>query len=219
MSKVAIITAIYDDYDTLKPTLEQSIDVEWICVTDTYLNNYINGWKIVYEPRPHLHPNRAAKTPKCLPWLYTDASASIWIDASYQVVSETFAEDALSYANPIAQFQHPWRNCAYDEASESLLLPKYTQEYDRILSQFQHLEYLEHPKRWGLWATGVIARQHTPSVMSAGFDWLSMIYRFSYQDQISHPLVMNTNFLRPAHFPGTHLSNPWLSYQGSIRHG
>lgn len=217
MPKVAIITAIYDDYDTLKPTLEQSIDVEWICVTDTYLNNYINGWKIVYEPRPHLHPNRAAKTPKCLPWLYTDASASIWIDASYQVVSENFAEDALSYAEPIAQFRHPWRDCAYDEAEESLKLPKYQDQYTQILEQLQHLEG-NIPRNWALWATGVIARKHTNVVIKSGFDWLRMIYRYSYQDQISHPLAMYSNFLCPQNFPGTHLSNPWLSYQGSGRH-
>lgn len=224
MSKVAIITAIYDNYDTLKPTLKQEgVDVEWICVTDdsdwVHIDkNHPSGWKIIHEPRPHLHPNRAAKTPKCLPWLYTDASASIWIDASYQVVSENFAEDALSYAEPIAQFRHPWRDCAYDEASESLLLPKYQDEYPRILAQLQDLKSCYHPKGWGLWATGVIAREHTYSVMSAGFDWMRLIYRYSYQDQISHPLAMNMNFLRPIDFPGTHLSNPWLSYQGSGRH-
>jgi len=216
---IAILTAIYDSYDTLKPTLEQDTDVEWICVTDNgRLIPKSNGWNVVYESRKHLHPNRAAKTPKCLPWLYTDASSSIWIDASYQVVSPTFAEDVLSYADPIAQFSHPWRNCAYAEAEESLRLPKYQDEYGRIHSQVQELHRREHPYDWGLWATGVIARHHCKDIMQFGFDWLYNIYEYSYQDQLSHPDSIRRNISNIEDLPGTHLSNEWLLYQGSGRH-
>lgn len=217
---IAVITAIYDDYDTLKPTLEQNTDVEWICVTDSYssVEKGESGWKIINEPRPHLHPNRAAKTPKCLPWLYTDAASSIWIDASYQVVSPTFAEDVLSYADPIAQFAHPWRQCVYAEADESLLLPKYKDEAWRIKAQIQDMHRREHPYDWGLWATGVIARHHCQSVMHFGFDWLYGIYQYSYQDQLSHPVALRDNMLDITDLPGTHLSNEWLVYQGSGRH-
>jgi|SRR5688572_3783827 len=218
MSKVAIITAIYDGYDTLKPTLKQSVDVEWICVTDDpYLCG--EGWTTIYEPRPHLHPNRAAKTPKCLPWLYTDAEASIWIDASYQVKSSHFADEVIHYADPIAQFSHPWRQCAYDEAAESVLLPKYADQKSIIDEQAWDLRNVKgHPRNWGLWATGVIARKHDRWVIQAGFEWLNEIYMYSYQDQISHPDVMRRNGLRPVNLPGTHLSNDWLDYQGSGRH-
>jgi hypothetical protein len=222
--KTTIITAIYDDYDTLKPVCKQSIDVNWICVTDDY-DKYLNtleggdyGWNIIYEPRPHLHPNRAAKLPKCLPWLYTDTGSSIWIDASYQVVSPTFAEDVLHYADPIAQFSHPWRQCVYDEVAESMLLPKYANEREWLGVQEATLKLKNFPAKWGLWATGVIARHHTNGVIQSGFDWLAELYKFSYQDQISHPEVMWRNELRPVNLPGTHLHNEWLSYQGSGRH-
>lgn len=220
---VAIITAIYDNYDTLKPAVKQkNIDVEWICVTDDPYwarDKVYRGWKCIYEPRPHLHPNRAAKTPKCLPWLYTDASASIWIDASYQVISESFAEDVLSYADPIAQFSHPWRQCAYEEADESLKLPKYEDQYPLIREQRWCLDQIyNHPKGYGLWATGVIARKHTPQVINMGFDWLSQIYQYSYQDQLSHPNALRIHVDEMNNLPGTHLSNEWLEYKGSGRH-
>lgn len=218
MSKIAIITGIYDDYDTLKPTIDQSVEVEWICVTDTMINKENKGWKIVYEPRWHLHPNRAAKTPKCLPWLYTDCDASIWIDASYQVKSWVFAEDAMAHANPIAQFTHPWRNCAYAEAEESLKLPKYADERTNIERFVRTLRDRGHPDNWGLWATGVIARKHTVNVNDAGSDWLADLHNYSYQDQLSHPDNMRRYGIRPVSFPGTHLSNDWLSYEGSGRH-
>ena len=219
MSKIAIITAIYDKYDTVKPILEQSVDVEWIMVTDNRDHwPWYGGWRTVYEPRSHLHPNRAAKLPKCLPWLYTDAEVSIWIDASYQVKSSHFAIEALSYADPIAQFVHPWRDCIYAEAEESLKLAKYDPERDRIRNQIEEANDLGHPAHWGLWATGVIARKHTREVMRMGFDWFQMLHEYSYQDQLSHPVVCRVNGLYPNGIPGTHLSNDWLEYQGSGRH-
>jgi hypothetical protein len=213
--KTTIITAIYDNYDTLKPALKQSIDVEWVCVTD---DKYLCGesWHTIYEPRPHLHPNRAAKTPKMLPWLYASTSTSIWVDASFRVVSSTFAEDVLNYAQPIAQFSHPWRSCAYDEAYECFQIPKYNREV--LAVQTQYLSWRKHPKKWGLWATGVIARRHTSQVVQMGCDWLADVHNYSFQDQVSHPDVCRRNDLRPIDLPGTHLANQWLAYEGSGRH-
>lgn len=215
--KTTIITGIYDSYDTLKPPLPQSIDVEWICVTDVAeVRGNLNGWRIVYEPRPHLHPNRAAKTPKMLPWLYASTDTSIWIDASFRVTSPTFAEEVLKYADPIAQFKHPWRDCVFDEAYECYSIPKYNKEV--LASQVVHLIKNDHPRNWGLWATGVIARRHTPEVIQMGCDWLADVHKFSFQDQVSHPDVCRRNGLRPIDLPGTHFSNPWLAYEGSGRH-
>lgn len=215
--KTTILTAIYDSYDTLKPTLSQSIDVEWICITDNpgYYNPTF-GWTIIYEPRQHLHPNRAAKTPKMLPWMYASTTSSIWIDASYRVTSSFFAEEILHYAEPIAQFFHPWRQCAYAEAEESRLLDKYAgQPIDWHVKRYDQLGF---PRGWGLWATGVIARYHTTEIIQFGHDWLAEIHQGSFQDQISEPPMLWKNNLRPLPLPGTHLSNNWLSYEGSGRH-
>jgi hypothetical protein len=214
--KTTILTAIYDQYDELKPVLDQSIDVDWVCVTDTPYHPYSGGWKIVHEPRPHLHPNRAAKLPKMLPMLYASTDTSIWIDASFRVTSRFFAEEALNYAQPIAQFRHPWRDCIYAEAEESLRLSKYAGE--PIEEQMHGYHEYGHPKDWGLWATGVIARRHTPDVIRMGYQWLADVYEYSYQDQLSHPYACSANNLRPIDFPGTHLANDWLAYEGSGRH-
>lgn len=221
MSDVAILTAIYDGYDELKPVLPQAgVDVEWVCVTDgAPLSDAeaARGWSMMCEPRPGVHPNRAAKHPKYEPWRYTDAAASIWVDASFRVVSETFVVEALAYADPIAQFAHPWRDCLFAEAKESAGLAKYAGEPS--LEQAEHYRRLGHPQGWGLWATGVIARRHTDSVRDLGKLWLEETYRWSFQDQISQPYVLRETGLRPAALPGTHLATPWLAYEGSSRHG
>ena len=44
--QAAIITAIYGDYDELRPVLPQvGLNVEWICVTDR--QREAHGWRIV----------------------------------------------------------------------------------------------------------------------------------------------------------------------------
>lgn len=217
---VAVITCITDGYDTLKPICPQNgtLTVDWICVTDGTGPPPFpgSGWRIVKEPRHHEHPNRAAKWPKCMPWQYTDAPASIWVDASFRVASRNFVADAMARAEPIAQFRHPWRDCLYDEAGASALLGKYGDE--PVLEQAAHYQKIGFPKNWGLWASGVIARRHTEEVKDFGRLWLSEIGRWSFQDQVSEPFALNIAGLRPADLPGWHLENPWLSYEGSARH-
>lgn len=218
MPDVAILTALYGAYDALKPPLPQTgVDVEWILVTDTMPDaEQAAGWTIVHEPHPGIHPNRAAKHAKFRPWEYTDAPASIWVDASFRVTSTEFAADALKHAEPIAQFAHPWRDCLYLEADASLLLAKY--EGEPIGEQAHYYRALGHPEHWGLWAAGVIARQHTIEVQRLGMAWTHEVNLWSFQDQVSEPFALRKAGLRPAALPGTHFVNPWLAYEGSGRH-
>jgi hypothetical protein len=220
MSDVAILTAIYDSYDELKPALPQAgVEVDWVFVTDDPVlgakPSHL-GWRVVYEPRPDVHPNRAAKHPKYRPWEYSGAPASIWVDASFRIVSQRFAVDAVAHADPIAQFAHPWRACLFDEAKESAGLAKYAGE--PVMEQAESYREAGHPEGWGLWATGVIARQHTEAVRKMGWLWLAETYRWSFQDQISQPFALREKGLRPTAFPGSHLATPWLAYEGSARH-
>jgi hypothetical protein len=211
---LGLVTAIYDGYDTLKPYAPQSVDVDAVCVTDDPLLTS-DTWRVVYEPRSGVHPNRAAKGPKCLPWDYTEATSSVWIDAAYRVVSPNFVDEALSYAKPIAQFVHPWRACIFDEATVSLQMVKYHGEpIEQQIARYMG----KHPAQWGLWATGVIARRHTADVRAFGNAWLFELMRYSFQDQLSEPYALRELGLRPESLPGNHLDNAWLSYEASGRH-
>jgi hypothetical protein len=220
MPDVAIITAITDGYDTLKPVLPQTgCDVEWICFTDDETlpdADAATGWTMICEPRHGRHPSREAKRPKLRPWKYTAAPASIWVDASFRVASDRFAAEALAMADPIAQFVHPWRDCLYEESAASALLPKYRGE--PVIEQARTYKTRGHPEHWGLWAAGVIARRHTPRVRALGEAWAAEIGAWSFQDQVSQPYALRAVGLRPAALPGTHLANGWLKYEGSGRH-
>lgn len=215
---VAIISAVYDGYDTVKPVLPQAgVEVEWILVTDTPPDaEAARGWTIVHEPKPDVPPNRAAKGAKFEPWKYTDAPASIWIDASFRVTSPDFATRAMEHAAPIAQFEHPWRDCLYAEAEE---IAKLGMDSEGVAA-WQTRRYREagHPEGWGLWASGVIARKHTAPVKRMGAMWAKEVAAGSARDQVSQPYVLRKTRLRPAALPGSHFENPWLAYEGSGRH-
>lgn len=215
--RVAIITAIYDDYDDLKPTMaQQGIDVEWICVTDRAREG--NGWRVVVEPRPGQHPNVAAKRPKMLPWEYTEANFSIWMDASFLVKSSYLALQMTQMVSmgPIAQFRHPWRDCVYDEAEASLQLPKY--QGLPVAEQMAQYRAWGHPEHWGLWSTGFIVREHTASVKLLGERWLRTCQEWSFQDQLSEAVHLRLVGLTPNELPGCHTGNNWVDYHGSHRH-
>lgn len=213
---VAVISAVYDGYDSVKPALAQAgLEVDWVLVTD-HEPTAAHGWRVVVEPQPDVPPNRAAKAPKFEPWKYTDAPASIWIDASFRVTSPDFAAEALAYAKPIAQFTHPWRDCLYAEAVEIAALGKDPEG----VAAWQTKRYREagHPVGWGLWASGVIARRHSAAVKRMGAAWAHEVASGSARDQVSQPFVLREAKLRPASLPGTHLANKWLAYEGSGRH-
>jgi hypothetical protein len=244
--RAAVLTSVMDEYDSLKPILAQDgASVDWVCLTDSkrirdeaefhterladegaYVQGlkHPTGWQIIFYARgADEHPNRAAKRPKMHPGMYTDSGASVWLDASFQVVSPRFVVDTVTAAaeseHGIAQFKHPWRSCALEEANESLKLAKYADERDVI--KRQALAYIDQgmPFDWGLWATGIIARVHTRPVLDWGRAWARQIDAYSYQDQISHPYTLWRAGLRPVSLPGSHLANQWIAYQGSTRHG
>lgn len=221
MDKIAIVTGIYDAYDVLKPTLEQKgVDVDWVLVTDTAHTDLL-GWRSVMQPRPGVHPNVAAKLPKMKPWRYTDSQWSIWLDASFRIVSNTFAKDMLALLerekSSIMQFGHPSRDCIYSEAGISNELPKY-----RGLPIDEQMAFYRehgHPERWGLWATGLIVRDHDDSrVLELGDKWLHECETRSFQDQLSQAFVLRNCNLRPTNLPGSHWDNPWVRYEASHRH-
>lgn len=226
MPTVAVITSVMDNYDVLRRHAEQfGVTTEWICVTDGLDDAHAepgHGWRIVTEERGDEHPNRAAKGAKLFPWQYTAAPYSIWIDGSYRVISNLFAVQVLKSVqgtSPIAQFVHPWRQCIYREAAVSRELERYRDQYAIISKQFAEYEEIGHPADWGLWATGVIVRRHTQDVRAMSAQWMREINRWSYQDQISEPVALRLTGLRPVPLPGDHITNPWLKYEGSERHG
>jgi hypothetical protein len=223
VADVAIVTACAGDYDNLRTQIAQSIDVDWLFVGDREIDDLPAPWRQLPSLLPtDVHPRRAAKHPKLTPWRWLAHRHVVWIDASMEVTSPTFAEEALAARSPdgIAAWRHPHRACIYDEAKASHRLAAEKYRGEPTAAQVADYRRRGHPKKWGLFACGTLAWDTTnPRAMKLGEAWLDEVELWSYQDQLSLPFVARSLGVKVGVFPhcqvvgpgdGAALINPWM---------
>jgi Protein of unknown function (DUF616) len=200
-----IISGIFGAYDKPKIPIPQSIPVRYVMVTD---NPELRapGWDVQVAKPLTLHPRSSAKFPKFFPWLHSDDGPWIWIDGSMSIESRTFAAEAIDATTTFGMWRHPDRDCVFDEASFSAILPKYTNE--PLRAQARHYRNLGHPTGWGLWATGLIVYKQALTRLAAA--WWNEIIAWGYQDQVSLPFVLRRLPLWPEPLPHDLRANPWI---------
>jgi len=194
----AIYTAVFGGYDDLQPHPDIP-GVDFIAFTDEASSEQ---WDVRHVERSTEHPRMQAKWYKLFPNLCLPGyDQTIWVDASHEILSATFADDAFAAVDEsgIALYSHPWRSCVYDEATESEGMEKYRRLPIREQADSYRAE--GHPEKWGLWACGTIARLNTPEVANLMVAWWDEITRWTYQDQLSFPVVCRRAGIRPASFP------------------
>lgn len=208
--RVALYTAIYGQYDELHeyPAIP---GVDFYCFTDDpmlYLER--DDWTMLLETTL-LPPRRAAKWPKILApeSVFSDYDYTIWIDGSHRIKMD-FIEEAISYAREsgFALHRHPWRDCIYEEAEASVVLPKYKDQ--PVREQVEHYRGLGYPSHAGLWACGSMVRGRSEAVDRLMRVWWEHITAWSVQDQLSLPVACWEVGLRPSEFPYFQLRNPWF---------
>lgn len=207
---VAVLTSIYGGYDQLAHPPVQTLDAEWLCVTDNFGMNGHGAWKIVPRPCGNQHPRLAAKIAKCSPTLFTNAEVTVWMDGSCRFRDETSLERLVAdtAGATISQFPHPHRDCLFDEASFSANLSKYRTQ--PILDQAHRYRVLGMPTHWGLWCTGLIVRRGP--LIDFGNSWLAEQFAWTNQDQVSEPYVLREHGLRPEPIPGHLLVNDYVTW-------
>lgn len=217
-----VVTASYGGVDTtLYPPVAQSIPVDWVCFTDRADLVVPPPWRAVHAPAVFAHPALASKVHKTGPAV--DAGDVVWVDASMEITSRSFVRDALAARRDgIATFAHPRRDCIYAEADASLGIESQGGKYagQPLLDQVAHYRAEGHPEHGGLYATGVVAWDLTnPKAVEVGRQWLAECDRWSFQDQLSLPVVCRRVGVTPGVFPlrqierarrGVGLINRWL---------
>lgn len=203
-----IYTAIFGNYDELKQPPRQDTDCDFICFTDQHLPARVGAWTIIHErTRTGVHPRMQAKRFKLLshkifprgrlalryaPFsLRWRADLSIWIDASLQIKSSTFASDMRNKlgAGDWAMFIHPDRDCIYEEALASITMRKY-QDLP-ILPQVEAYRSVV-PPHGGLYACTVIVRREplAERCKTVNQFWWDENVKWTYQDQLSLPFAL-----------------------------
>jgi hypothetical protein len=183
--KIAVYTAISNNYDSLKLPITESKDIDFICFTDND-NLKSDKWKITTIEEQNLDPIRLAKKVKVLPHIYlSEYDLSLWVDANF-LITHDLNELFNTYLSKglIACFRHPYRNCIYEEAKACIDIKRDKKSIiEKQMSKYQSLKY---PEKNGLISSGAILRQHNdPKIIKLSEDWWKEIVQFSIRDQLS----------------------------------
>jgi GT2 family glycosyltransferase len=218
-NKVAVYTTIFGNYSPLFPIPKQTMPADYFCLTDDPLNitllkkqgsEPIQILPVLY-PRSDLHSRMKAKFYKLMPWECKELShyeTVIFIDASIEITSNNFVMHCLDHLkSDILLYKHPVRDCIYDEAKASFPLIKYQKED----IQLQIADYRKFfPHNAGLYACGIMVRKLTKPIMNLMTAWWFENIKYTYQDQISLPVICRLMKITPSTFPESQIKNQYF---------
>jgi len=211
--KVALVTAIFGGYDTLKPLLNDEFD-EAVCVTDDSTLE-ADGWRTVVEP-VHRFPRLVAKRPKMQPHRFVDADVWVWVDGQIQVKPglRDFAADSIG-SGYVAAFTHPERSCLYQEAdvvkARGLAPEAVVNEQAALYRQ------LGMPQGFGLWECAVLVWSRHG--VEFGANWLHQVRKHSLRDQLAFPYVAWAHDTPIVTLEGHSRRNPYTAWTSHRRRG
>jgi hypothetical protein len=210
LKKIAVITGIFGNYDDVPPVPNGFDDA--VLVSDKPIDS---NWRNVVIEKVET-PRLTSKIPKFRPELFTKCESSVWVDASMRdeknwligAVKEKLAVHDLVF------FRHPQRSNVLAELLASLEVDKYLDQ--PIVEQVHHYQTEGFPDSLGLWAGGVIARNHSPLNAKLGELWMIENRRWSIQDQLSLPYLIWRLNLQVGNFDEDQYAGPlkWIQHKG-----
>ena len=225
--KVAIVTAIYGEYEYPKPLPPelQDIDVMAYMYSDServcHEAAELGYFSILDEMSDIETPMLKAKYWKTHP---TSAApfrdASIWLDGSMiiTVPGDLFVDNCLEALgdDDISFTPHPLRTCIYTEASASAGLPKYAGcDPMKQVELYRHV--VGHPVNGGLMASGAFVVRHDDNTERWGKLWWEECNNWTYQDQLSLPVI--TRLMTMEGQLKWNMNLPWAKWWGIYEHG
>lgn len=167
---ICIYTSVFGDYDTIKEPCAQSVPVDF---------------KVFTESHDLGSPRLEAKYYKLHPPEGYDYT--IWVDGSVKITSRFFAEYMVGQAkDKWALFQHPWRDCIYEEAKEAHDMAKYLDQ--PIMKQVESYRREGMPEHYGMPSCGIIARSKWGKEINEA--WWEENLKWTIKDQVSFPYVL-----------------------------
>jgi hypothetical protein len=237
--KVAIVTAIFGNYDSFK---EQHVDgadlVDWYCFTDNLtVDKSKIQWKIINRPYhlentkgnaginafgnitcPRVYNMMCAKYYKIQTHaidILKDYDYYIWIDGSIFLRQEfvTLMMRMLYHYQPstLVSFKHSARSSVHAEFLESVNMNKYRAQ--PLTQQYQAYVNEKFPDNLGLFENTVMIKKNCDLVNKAFDMWWEHNLQYSYQDQISLPFIIwKSGLKRPMLIEENVFNNKRLTY-------
>jgi predicted O-methyltransferase YrrM len=219
--KIAVYTAIFGNYDGLKPVVKQTIDCDFICFTENFIA-HDTDWQLAIAPVNLGHPRLDAKFFKVQPHKAQELLTYdyiIWVDGSADIKNENFVLEAIKQLgnDNLMVFSHPDdRDCIYQEAEYAKNMPKYINQ--RTIPQSLYYKKLGYPEHNGLYACGMLVMRLDPEVIKILDSWWKEITEWTIQDQISFPYVLWKHSKTVKIFPYNLWDNPYINFKNNHQH-
>lgn len=225
--KVAIVTAIYGEYEYPKPLPPELRDIDVVAYIYSDSERVcheaveLGYFAILDEMEDISTPMLKAKYWKTHP---TSAApfrdASIWLDGSMiiTVPGNVFVDNCLKALgdDDISFTPHPLRNCIHPEASVTAALARYA-DCDPIAQVSFYRDVVGHPVNGGLMASGAFTIRHTDETEHWGKLWWDECNNWTYQDQLSLPVI--TRLMTMEGKLKWNMNMPWAQWWGIAEHG
>jgi len=197
--KIAVLTSLFGSKDDLRSLNqnEMEYEVDYHAFVDREHKNTV-GWRQVVSPSfcsldLKYADRRNAKPYKIMPSLMLpDYDVYLWIDSCQEIkidphrIRKEYLRD-----NDIAIFDHPYRNCAYQEGIVCITQSGVGIDYrELVASQLKYYESTGFPKNYGLYEMSCYMLRNNDKTKKMGLMWWETVCRFSSRDQVSFPYVL-----------------------------
>ena len=146
---------------------------------------------------------RNYKIYKILPFLFfKDYDYVIWHDCTSFVKKDPniIISKYLAHSD-FAFFNHPERNCIYDELKVVSSEP--IDSIENLTNYKFFLDQIEYKKHSGLYETTAFGMKITKKSVACMLSWWELICRFSSRDQLSLPIALSYHNIKPSILPGS----------------
>ncbi len=172
-------TALFGNYEELKPVKTVTLGWKYICYTDQPLTSDV--WEIVQVDLNGEDPQRVARWYKIMHWV--DWERSIWIDASFIIDTDLNEWWSRYFAKGFSVPAHPLRNCWYVECLDCIISGRGNKE--QVQSQLAEYEAAGLPRNNGVIQSGLLMRENTQEVINLCERWYLELSKRSLRDQIA----------------------------------
>ncbi len=202
MSNVCVYSCITNQYE-LPKTNQVWGKADWFLFHDGQLpvKKQDSRWNYRKAENLFSDPRMTSRFYKMIPnEFFPKYSYSIWIDGSITMLISPKELISKMEGAGIMTFEHPIRNCIYDEAKEVKKLKlDYKEKVDFYISKLRKENY---PENNGLAETKIVVRKNSPFIGKFNKEWLYQIVTGSARCQLSFNYVVwkmgiNVKYMNP----------------------
>lgn len=183
--KIAVYTAIVNNYDTLKLPQEPSPEIDYICFTDQPTAS-VGVWQIRACPWLDSDAVKTARYIKTHPhYLLDDYEVAVWIDSNLLVCGDLmkYVDRFLRSGKSVAAVPHPQRSNIYQEVEACVERNKDDEQVMRTQVEKYRAEGFEHDDL--IESNFMMFRLHQSALDDFLNMWWSEIEQHSRRDQLS----------------------------------